>query len=271
DVLRPDTRDETVTLLRNRSVTDGARRDRVELTGVGYVWPNLSLVHGFEHLFGQNPLRLKWFYDATHAPDTVATPEQRVFSPLFPSYRSAIADLIGLRFIVTGVPAEQIDGALKPGDLTLVARTADAFVYENPRALPRVNLYTDWRIADFAELMATGWPDVDPRNTVLLERAPVRAPPPRTGAAAGSARIVRYANTEVVIAVDAPTGGILALNDVWHPWWRAEVDGTAAEVLRADAIFRAVVVPPGMHTVRFTFHPLAGACAELVGKRKGRD
>src|SRR5262249_15818293 len=143
-----------------------------------------------------------------------------------------------------------------------------AFVYENTRALPRVNLYTDWRIADFAELMATGWPDVDPRNIVLLERAPVGAPPPRTGAAAGSARIVRYANTEVVIAVDAPTGGILALNDVWHPWWRAEGDGTAAEVLRADAIFRAVVGPPAMHTARFTFHPLAGAWAELVGKRK---
>ncbi len=34
------------------------RRDRVELIGVGYHWPNLSLAHGFDHVFGHNPLRL---------------------------------------------------------------------------------------------------------------------------------------------------------------------------------------------------------------------
>ena len=35
---------------------------------------------------------------------------------------------------------EQIDSSLKPGDLELIARTKDAYIYENPRALPRVML-----------------------------------------------------------------------------------------------------------------------------------
>src|SRR5262249_9372998 len=136
--LRPDTRNETVALLKERVVVTADRRDRVELTGIAYHWPNIGLVHGFEHVFGHNPLRLKWFYEATRAPDTVASAEQRAFSPLFPSYRSAFADLLGLRFILTGVPVEQIDTSLQPGDLTFIARTAEAYVYENPRALPRV-------------------------------------------------------------------------------------------------------------------------------------
>ena len=51
----------------------------------------------------------------------------------------------------------------------------------------------------------------------------------------------------------------MVLNDVWHPWWEAEVDGEAAELLRANAIFRAVAVPPGRHEVRFLFRPLRGA------------
>jgi hypothetical protein len=77
---------------------------------------------------------------------------------------------------------------------------------------------------------------------------------------------VRYANTEVAVEVEAPAGGILLLNDVWHPWWRAEVDGADTEILKANVIFRAVVCPRGRHLVRFTFHPFAGAFTEVVGK-----
>src|SRR5262249_45433639 len=145
------------------------RRDRVELIGIAYHWPNLSLAQGFEHVFGHNPLRLKWFYNATRVGDTVAGADQRGFSPLFPSYRSAMADLFGLRFIATGVPVNEIDTSLRPGDLRLIGRTRDAYVYENPRALPRVLVATDWRLADFAALTERGWPDVDPRRTVLVE------------------------------------------------------------------------------------------------------
>jgi hypothetical protein len=267
EALRTDTPDETVRLLEARLAAAAApdRRDRVELIGIGYHWPNLSLVQGFDHVFGHNPLRLRAFKEATHVGDTVAIPSQRFFSPLYPSYRSAFADLLGVRFIATGVPVEEIDTSLKPGDLEFIARTRDAYVYENPRALPRVMLLTDWRAADFDELARSGWPAaVDPREVVLLKRAPAGFV--RGAAAAGSARLVRYANTEVAVEVEAPAGGILLLNDVWHPWWRAEVDGADTEILKANVIFRAVVCPRGRHLVRFTFHPFAGAFTEVVGK-----
>ena len=70
----------------------------------------------------------------------------------------------------------------------------------------------------------------------------------------------------MVVEVDAPASGILVLNDVWHPWWQVQVDGVSAEILKANALFRAVVVPPGRHVVRFSFHPFAGAFAELKAK-----
>jgi hypothetical protein len=267
EALRANTGDETVRLLEARLAAAAApdRRDRVELIGIGYHWPNLSLVQGFDHVFGHNPLRLRAFKEATYVGDTVAIPSQRFFSPLYPSYRSAFADLLGVRFIATGVPVEEIDTSLKPGDLEFIARTRNAYVYENPRALPRVMLLTDWRAADFDELVRSGWPaGVDPRRVVLLKRAPAGFV--RGAAAAGSARLVRYANTEVAVEVEAPAGGILLLNDVWHPWWRASVDGADAEILKANVIFRAVVCPRGRHLVRFTFHPFAGAFAEVTGK-----
>ena len=268
DALRPNTNDETVRLLKARLAAAAApdRRDRIELIGVGYHWQNLSLAQGFDGVFGHNPLRLRSFKEATHVSDTVALPSQRLFSPLYPSYRSAFADLLGVRLIATGVPVEQIDSSLKPGDLDLIAHTKDAYVYENPRALPRVMLLTDWRLADFAELARDGWPGVDPRRIVLLQKAPVGFSRSAAAGMGGSARLLRYANTEVVVGVDAPAGGLLLLNDVWHPWWRASVDGAETEILQANVIFRAVVCPRGQHVVRFTFHPFAGAFAELAVK-----
>jgi hypothetical protein len=268
EALRPNTNDETVRLLKARLADAAApdRRDRVELIGIAYHWPNLSLAQGFDHVFGHNPLRLHSFREATHVGDTVAIPSQRVFSPLYPSYRSAFADLLGVRFIATGVPVEEIDSSLKPGDLGFIARTKDAYVYENPRALPRVMLLTDWRLADFDELLRSGWPAVDPRRTVLLTKPPSGVSLSAAADTPGSASLLRYANTEVVVAVDAPVGGILLLNDVWQPWWRASVDGADAEILKANVIFRAVVCPRGRHVIRFSFHPFAGAFAETVGK-----
>ena len=74
DALRHDTSNETVRLLKARLAAAAApdRRDRVELIGIDYHWPNLSLAQGFDHVFGHNPLRLRWFYEATHVGDTVA-------------------------------------------------------------------------------------------------------------------------------------------------------------------------------------------------------
>jgi hypothetical protein len=271
DALRHGTQNATVRLLKARLAAASApdRRDRVELIGIGYHWPNLPLAQSFDHVLGHNPLRLQSFQQATHAGDTVALASQRIFSPLYPSYHSAFADLLGVRLIATGVPVEEIDSSLKPGDLNYIAHTKDAYVYENLRALPRVMLMVDWQAADFSELIRTGWPDADPRRTVLLEQAPAGFSRDKA-AAGGSARLLRYANTEVEVQVDAPGGGILLLNDVWHPWWRAHVDATEAEILKANVIFRAVVVPPGRHIVRFSFHPICGALAELAAKLTGR-
>jgi hypothetical protein len=266
DALITGTHSETVRVIEARlaAATAPDRRDRVELIGIGYHWPNLPLAQGFDHVFGHNPLRLRAFHEATRVGDTVAVPSQRVFSPLYPSYRSSFADLLGVRFIATGVPVEQIDSSIRPGDLKFIAHTGEAYIYENPRALPRVMVLADWRVADFDEIIRTGWPNVDPRRTVLLEHAPARsAPAAAAGAGQGAARFLRYGNTEVIIEADAPAGGILLLTDVWSPWWRAQIDGVETEVLKADVLFRAVAVTPGRHVVRFTFHPLAGAIAEL--------
>ncbi len=114
--------------------------------------------------------------------------------------------MLGLRYVASRVPVEQLDRTLTPGVMPLVARTPDAFIHENPRALPRVLTPQRAETASFEELLRTGaWPrGFDPRRTVLLETLPEPAPCPTATTAEPSARIVSYANNRVEIAVTSP-------------------------------------------------------------------
>ena len=263
DELHPDSTNETLLLIKDRLAAHAApdRRDRVELAAVDYEWPNLGLVHGFDHDLGFNPIRMKLFTDATNAQDQVATPDQRTFSPLYAHFRSPLADLLGVRLIVSRHPLERMDRAFDPKDFTFIGQTKDGFVWENPRALPRVMAPGAAQIVDIEKMLNEGgWPQVDFTRTVLLDGeeagALLQGPP-------GEAKIISYRNTEVVVEATSAEGCYLVLNDIWHSWWSAEVDGAPAPILQANVMFRAVKLGPGVHQVRFSFNPFEGLWSQI--------
>jgi hypothetical protein len=265
EVLQPDSRNEVIRLLKRKIAEGGndTRRDRVELVGLGFHWPNASLTHKLENTLGYNPLRLEPYSRATGAQDTVALVSQRKFSPLFPSYKSLLANMLGLRFIAAGAPLETIDTHLRPHDVELIASTGEGFIYENANTLPRVLFATRAQETDFGQILQTGaWPDFDPKTTVLLERTNGQ----QKSRSEGKVRIIAYHNSEVVLEADSTDGGWVVLNDLWHPWWFAQVDGKPAVIARANVLFRAIEVPPGAHTVHFEFQPLFGALAQLLSR-----
>jgi len=259
--MAPDMPNETVATLKRLVVGDRQRRDRVEIAGMGFHWPNIGLVHQLESTLGYNPLRLGIYSRATGAIDHVSGPDQRRLSKLFPSYRAPLANLLGLRFIATGVPIEQIDPTLAAHPLPLVAQTADGYIYENRDAAPRVGIAERALPADQDGILASGeFPSADPMRVAAIEPGA-----PLVVAAPGSmASILRYTNTVIDIAVVAPGGGTLLLNDIYHPWWRATIDDVPAPVYRANAIFRAVVLPPGARRVRFIFGPFSGLAHDMA-------
>lgn len=276
DALRVDTRNETIAYLKDhlKQAETSTRRDRVELVGLGFEWPNISLIHNLDHVLGYNPVRLGEVVQAMGAEETIAEARQRKFTPLFPSYHSKMANFLGLRYIAINQPIERIDKWIKPGDLTLLANTHDAYIYENPGALPRVTFASNWKPANFERMINDGeWPDFDPKTTVLL-RGEAKAGESRTESiAVGEAKIgvQYYRNTEVQVSVDAPKAGFVVLNDVWHPWWFGTVDGKPADIFRANVLFRAIRVPPGKHIVRFEFKPVAGAIHEIMAHLKAKS
>jgi uncharacterized membrane protein YfhO len=78
----------------------------------------------------------------------------------------------------------------------------------------------------------------------------------------------------VEIAATTGAPGLLILADQAFPGWEATVDDAPTPILTADHALRAVYLPAGSHTVRFTYAPLAfragaalalGALAALLG------
>ena len=61
----------------------------------------------------------------------------------------------------------------------------------------------------------------------------------------------------VSLRAEARQAGYLVLDDSYYPGWHATVDGRPAKILAANGNFRAVALPPGVHTVDFRYAPVS--------------
>jgi uncharacterized membrane protein YfhO len=72
---------------------------------------------------------------------------------------------------------------------------------------------------------------------------------------AAAATITRYEPEQVVVQTRSSQPQLLLLSDAFYPGWQVTVDGTYAELLQADGLFRGVLLPVGAHKVVFNFAP----------------
>ncbi len=67
--------------------------------------------------------------------------------------------------------------------------------------------------------------------------------------------VTRFDANHVELTVNNPRPDPVWLfySDVWHPGWRAEINGKSAKVFQADLAYKAVNLPPGNNQVHFFF------------------
>jgi hypothetical protein len=168
------------------------------------------------------------------------------------SRSTALYDFLGVRYLVgsKGIDLDWDKFSLAyDGDPTVN-------VYRNEAALPRAFVVHQ---AVAAGSQAEAWDrihqaDFDPAITVVVEGG---APLDLAVDTPATARVVRYGPNGLEVEIDTPGEGYLVLSDPFYPGWRAAVDGSPAELLRANYAFRAVWVPAGSHQVTMTFQPLS--------------
>lgn len=168
--------------------------------------------------------------------------------------------LEGLSHIVSATPSVDRLGPFE--------KVGAAFLHRNPVAVPRVRLvgrpvYAEDERSAVRTLRSLG---AEAPSRIVVED-PDRPLPPEHRVS-GTARLVREVPERVEIRTEATMPAYLLLADTFDPGWTATVDGRAVRIRPANVAFRAVLLPPGTHTVVFSYRPAGfreGAAMSLVG------
>jgi len=132
---------------------------------------------------------------------------------------------------------------------------------------PDAEVEPDWRAATW-RAMSSGF---DPLRRLLVAEKPPDAPHAGAASTASGALAVGSTVSEkperLEYRVELSRDLWMYRAQSWDPWWRATIDGKRTEIVRANGVFSAVVVPKGEHRVVWEYRPwpfYAGAALSAI-------
>jgi hypothetical protein len=200
--------------------------------------PNTGIFHGFDYMQEIDALR-RWPYLLF----------LNVANGLSPDGLYRLLARLNVRYVVS---FEE----LRSDILTLVNRFPEypSWLYRIDSGLPRTYVVSKALAENnplkVIERLSSN--EFDGTTEVILDKPLVIEP---TEAFDAHASITDYGNLRVNIQASLNSPGVLVLADSFDPGWRAFVNGTEAEILRANLFFRAVLLKPGNHLVEFRYQP----------------
>jgi hypothetical protein len=209
---------------------------------------NYGMYYEIEDIGGASPLRTKWYDELLEG-----IPTDRLW------------ELTGTEYVITWrgtlpVASQKVYEEATGEDVTYLHRLETTY----PRAYV-VHRAEVLRGEDALERLAV--PTFDPLEVAVLEEKPSLELEGLAGASASAVAIVNYGPSRITLDVELEEEGILVLSEVFYPGWRASVDGSAAEIHRANHAFRGVEVDAGPHRVEILYDPVslkAGALISMI-------
>jgi hypothetical protein len=240
-----------VVALQRRVAEEGGR-----VLGLGAALPpNLAARDGLADLSSNEPMRPRSLaaLDNALGSDGLDLP-----GPITRPW-AALAGAWGVRWLAA--PESGLPGGPVAAGWAEVYRDRDGRLFRNSRFMPALRLAMRAVPAPGAAARDGGWEGVDFATTAVVE-----SPPPLGGR--GTLAVLSERPCRAVARVTADGNVLVVLHSPRTTGWSGAVDGRPAPLLTADLAAMAVVVPPGVHEVRFEYWPtglLPGALLSLVG------
>lgn len=168
-----------------------------------------------------------------------------------------VLSLSSVSFFISAYP-------LEAANVSLIAKVAPPsqttfpayLLYQNQTPKPRVYMAYKTKTIETAEqaVLELGKEDFLAQNVVLTESDLESS---RLGKLdpASKAHVEFSSNDEVVVKVETSSDGLLVLTDSFYPGWRAYIDGAVTPIYQVNISQRGVIIPAGIHTVRFFYQP----------------
>ena len=241
---------------------------RVEMLGSDKEneWWNASSHLQVEATDGMWPINLLSYHQYSGACNPIFG---RRFNHWMSGFDSPLFDLLNVKYVLTNYTDDKARNVLSPSKFKRVSNLKQYSTYENTKVLPRCMLLSHYKLCqNFGELAGVmRSAKFDPSREVILladdfkssesEQAELKSLNIEAATVTAADRVTctqRDANSQK-FSVHCTSDRILFLSDIYFPGWSAQVDGKSTEIVRADYLFRAVLVPEGDHSVQFLYNP----------------
>jgi len=172
-------------------------------------------------------------------------------------------DLLNVKYVVVPAFVPNFKRFSQSDRFEQVFNNEYVAIFQNRSALPRTWLVAASGMEAFSdvetEVGRLKSSDFDPLKSVTSSERPpsISAAVPQPGSFSGSANLVESGATRFAITTKASNSAILLFSQPYYPGWKALIDGTPAQIFKADVMLTGVPVPAGAHEVVLVFQPLS--------------
>jgi len=143
-------------------------------------------------------------------------------------------------------------------------RQSDMFIYKNRGALPRVFLVTEVRPARDWDAAVGLLQITDVRSAAVVEGAPPEVPAAGTGSVDDEAALTHWESGYLRLRTKTQGPRYLVISEVWHPGWRAAIDGKKLPLFRTNLALLGTFIPGGQHEIVVWFRPVGWRMGMIV-------
>lgn len=217
--------------------------------------PNVSSMYGIEDVSGYDPLYLYSYAQLvqswnTNGKEVLPGSFNRIITPQ--NYESFITDLLNVKYILSLTD-------IKSDKLKLVFQEGETRIYENTQVFPRIffveNIGTAADDLSVVKEMFTLGGKVLRKNA--LTTSTIESIEFKELTDEDSIDILVYRPNQLSLKVNATTTRFLVRSDIYSPHWKVTIDGKKDKIFKTDLALQGVVIPAGMHIVKFYYNDLS--------------
>ena len=147
-----------------------------------------------------------------------------------------------------------LDNPVNIAGLNPVYSGNKTYIYENKNALPRAYFVDTVKKADAIEILnLVKNNQFDPKAIAFVDEEIGKIDKPDSTA---SVQIEKYEGETIDLNVNASGNNFLFLGDTYvGKGWKAYIDGKETKIYRTNHNFRGIVIPKGIHKVKFEYLP----------------